>query len=96
MHTLTITFEFVGGPDDGNITTGRLGEASEAERYYLFSHRGRVGQRIKIASDYSVDSLASDWPLRKHPGSFRHHYYVVTDRLEDVEEVWVRAGYLPN
>jgi hypothetical protein len=96
MENLNIIFEFVGGPDDGKIATGRLGEASEAERYYLFTNRGRVGQRIKIASDYSVNSLAKDWPVRKFPGAFRHHYYVVTDRLEDREEVWVRAEYQPN
>lgn len=96
MKNLSITFEFVGGPDDGKIATGRLGEASEAERYYLFTDRGRVGQRIKIASDYSVDRLAKDWPVRKFPGTFQHHYYVVTDRLEDLEEVWVRAEYQPN
>jgi hypothetical protein len=34
--------------------------------------------------------------VRKFPGAFRHHYYVVTDRLEDREEVWVRAEYQPN
>ncbi len=96
MDNLNITFEFVGGPDDGKVAVGRLGEASDAERYYLFSNGGRVGQRLKVASDHSVSRLAKDWPIRKFPGTFQHHYYVVTDRLEDMEQVWIRAEYQGN
>ena len=34
---LKITFEFVGGPKDGVSLESTLGDASDAERYYLLS-----------------------------------------------------------
>lgn len=96
LEPVNITFEFVGGPDDGKITSGHLGEPSEAERFYLFSDHGRVGHRLKLASQLAIETLADDWPPEHMPHSIPHHYYVVTDRLEDCHEVWVRAEYLPQ
>jgi hypothetical protein len=57
---LKITFEFVGGPNDGKILRGRLGEGSDAERYYLFSNHGAIGQRFKAVSQRAVETLAED------------------------------------
>jgi len=48
-----IVFEFVGGLKDGNILRGERGIPSDAERFYLLSNRGTVGQQLKIA-DMSV------------------------------------------
>jgi hypothetical protein len=91
----TITFEFVGGPHDGRILNGVVGAASDAERCFLFSNWGMVGQRLKIASDYAVETLATEQLRHEEPHRFQRHVYAVTDRLEDTGEVWVRAAYLP-
>jgi putative transcriptional regulator len=91
---LTITFEFVGGPNDGKVERGKLGEASDAERHYLFSRHGRIGQQFTVASDHTVEALAAD---EVKPGeSLPRHEYVVTDRSEEGDMVWVRAEYVSN
>jgi len=89
---LNITFEFVGGPNDGKVEQGKLGEPTDAERHYLFSHHGRIGQRFAVASDYAVETLADEGLESGH--SIQRHHYVVTDRLEEGSEVWVRAEYV--
>jgi len=93
---LRITFEFVGGPKDGTILHGSLGEPSDAERYYLFSNHGAVGHRFKVAPPYAVETLASEQLKDQKKYHFQQHFYVVTDRLEDGDEVWVRAEHLPE
>jgi hypothetical protein len=92
---LTIAFEFVGGPHDGKVVTGMLGDASDAERYYLFSNRGSVGQHFKVASDYAVDTLAQEHLERGERHFFQRHYYKVTDRRTGEEDVYIRAEYIP-
>jgi hypothetical protein len=57
-----LIFEFVGGPHDGRIVFGIVGEASDAERFFLFSNWGAVGQRFKVASEYAVETLAKEKP----------------------------------
>jgi hypothetical protein len=93
---LKIVFEFVGGPHDGRILRGVVGEASDAERCFLVSNWGRVGQRFKIASDYAVETLVKEQLKDDTRHNFQRHFYVVADRLEDNGEVWVRAEYLPQ
>jgi hypothetical protein len=88
------TFEFVGGPKDGRILEGWLGEGDELDRYYLFSNRGAVGQRFKVASDYAVEILLQEDPQAESRHNFQRHYYQVTDRIEEGGEVWVRAEYV--
>lgn len=91
---IKITFEFVGGPHDGKILEGVVGEGSDAERYFLCSNWGRIGQRFKVASDYVVATLSKERLQDDRRHYFQRHLYVVTDRLEDKNEVWVRAEYL--
>lgn len=91
---LKINFEFVGGPNDGKILHGALGEPSDAERHYLFSNHGKVGHRFKVASPYAVETLAREQLKEDNRHYFQRHYYVVTDRLDDGDEVWVRAEYI--
>jgi hypothetical protein len=93
---LKIIFEFVGGPQDGRILQGVVGDASDAERCFLFSNWGMVGERLKIASDYAVETLAKERLKVEKRHHFQRHFYAVTDRLEDNGEVWVRAAYLPQ
>ncbi len=93
---LSITFEFIGGPKDGTILRGRLGEPSDAERYYLFTNHGTIGQRFKVASDYAIETLASEELKEEKPHRFQQHYYVVSDRCEEDDEVHVSAEYLPE
>jgi len=92
---LKIHFEFVGGPKDGQVLHGRLGEPSDAERHYLFSNRGRIGHRFKVASSYAVETLAREGLKVERPHHFQRHYYVVADRLDDGDDVWVCAKYVP-
>lgn len=91
---LKIVFEFVGGPNDGRVLQGWLGEPSDAERYYLFTNHGTVGQRFKIASDYAVETLAREVHQETSQRRFQPHYYVVSERLEEDEDVIVRATYV--
>ena len=90
------TIEFVGGPSDGNILHGTLGEPSDAERYYLFSNHGTVGHCFKMASQYAIETLVEEQLKEEKRHRFQRHVYVVTDRLEDGDEVWVRAEYVPE
>lgn len=91
---LKITFEFVGGPNDGVSLEGTLGDASDAERYYLFTNHGTVGQRFKVASEFAVETLAQEPLQEERRYYFQPHHYVVTDRLEENNEVLVRSEYL--
>jgi len=93
---LKITFEFVGGPNDGKILHGTLGEPSDAERYYLFTNHGTVGHRFKVASQYAVETLAREQLKDERRHYFQRHFYVVTDRIEDGDEVRVCAEYVPE
>ena len=90
-----IAFEFVGGPHDGKIVTGTLGDAGDAERYYLFSNHGAVGQRFKVASDYAVDTLAQERLQITERHFFQRHYYRVIERQSGDEGVYIRAEYIP-
>jgi len=91
---LKINFEFIGGPHDGSILEGVVGEGSDAERYFLFSNWGRIGQRFKVASDYDVATLSRERLQDERRHYFQRHFYVVTDRFEDNDEIWVSARYL--
>ena len=91
---LKIVFEFVGGPQDGTVLVGTLGQPSDAERYYLFSNRGAVGHRFKVASNYAVETLADEQLKLDRRHHFQPHYYVVVDRVETENEVRVRAQYI--
>ena len=93
---LKIIFEFVGGPLDGETLVGVLGEGDDAERYYLFTNHGAVGQRFKVASDYAVETLAKEQLKVEERHHFQQHIYVVTDRVEEDGEVLVSATYLPQ
>lgn len=90
---MNILFEFVGGPNDGKIVEGKLGEPSDAERHYLVSNHGQPGQWFSIASDYDIEALANG-ALQKKSRPLQRHHYVVTKRLEDEGTVWVRAEYV--
>jgi hypothetical protein len=91
-----IKFEFIGGPHDGRILQGVVGEASDAERHYLFSNRGKVGHRLKVASPYAIKTLAEERLRDERRHNFQQHFYVVIDRIENGDEVWVRAEYVPE
>ena len=89
-----IIFEFVGGPNDGRIVEGPLGEGGDVDRYYAFSNRGTVGQVFKVASDYAVETLAKEELKIETRHHFQPHYYRVTDRLEEGDQLWIRAEYV--
>lgn len=91
---MMIIFEFAGGPLDGKSVTGIRGDQCEAERYYLLTHRGKIGQRFKIASEYAIDILADEGLQAETPHRFQRHIYEVVDRLEEHDEVLVRAKYV--
>lgn len=91
---LNIKFEFIGGPNDGKVVEGKLGEPCDAERHVLLSNRGLVGQRFAIASDYAIDVLTGEGKNAEH--GIQRHYYVVADRQQKAGEVWVRAEYAPD
>lgn len=57
---MAITFEFVGGPQDGKLVSGQLGEGCDAERHYLFTSHGTIGFLVKVTSDFAVETLARE------------------------------------
>ena len=91
---MEIVFRFTGGPLDGQVVRGSLAEESEAERYFLLSHHGRIGQRFRVASPYAVDLLAEEQLQEEHPHRFQQHSYEVIDRVETAGKVLVRAKYV--
>ena len=91
---MKIIFEFSGGPLDGKTVVGEEGEQDEAERYYLLTNHGTVGQRFKVASEYAVELLASEQLKEERPHHFQRHVYEVTGRLEGDDEVLIRADYV--
>ncbi len=93
---LKITFEFVGGPKDGDTLHGMLGEPSDAERYYLFSNHGTVGQKFRVASPHAIETLTREKLQEETPHHFQQHYYIITQRFDDGDEVRVRAAYVPE
>ncbi len=89
---LQIIFEFIDGPFDGKVLQGPAMETNEAARYYLLTNHGKIGQRFKVVSDFAVEQLTKE----RNPEelrTFRHHHYVVSDRLEEGEELLIRATY---
>jgi hypothetical protein len=95
MEVMRIIVEFAGGPLDGKTVEGEWGDEEEADRYYLLTHHGAVGQRFKIASEYAVETLAREKLKRESRHFFQRHVYEVTHRLEADDEVLVRAEYVP-
>lgn len=93
---MRVIFEFAGGPLDGKTVEGKLGDQGEAERFFLITHRGTIGQRFKLASDYAVDILSQAAAGKDAARLFQKHVYVVTDRLDGENEVLVRAEYSPR
>jgi hypothetical protein len=90
---LTLKFVFVGGPYDGKTLRGVVGAGSEAERYFLLTNWGTLGQRFKVASEYAIETLARERLKNERRHYFQRHFYAVSDRSEDDGEVWVRADY---
>ena len=90
---MKIIFEFLGGPNDGQVAYGQLGQPSDAERHYLFSNHGAIGHRFKIASRWAIETLVREQLQEERPHHFQRHYYVVTERLESDDEVRVLATY---
>lgn len=91
-----ITFEFLGGPKDGDVLHGTWGEPSDAERYFLVSNHGSVGQQFRVASPHAIETLAREQLKDDQRHFFQRHFYVVTSRSDDGEDVRVRAEYVPK
>ena len=60
------------------------------------TNHGAVGQRFKVASPYAVETLVREQLKEEKRHYFHRHYYIVTNRIEDDEGVWVRAEYAPE
>jgi hypothetical protein len=91
---MKLVFKFTGGPLDGKTVVGRQGRQDEADRYYTLTHHGRIGQRLKTASQYAIDTLAEEEAQQQTPHHFQQHVYQVVDRIEDQEKVFVRVQYV--
>jgi hypothetical protein len=89
-----ISFEFVGGPNDGKVLKGVLGDGNEVERLYLVSQHGRVGCKVKVVSPYAVEQLVNGDRKSDQQKPFQRHLYVVTHRHETDDEVAVRVEYI--
>ena len=91
---MRVIFKFSGGPLDGKTVTGKRGEPGEAQRYYVLSHHGRLGQRFRTASEYMVDTLAEERLQIDTPHRFQQHLYEVTDRIHNGDVLLVRTEYV--
>lgn len=92
---MRILFEFAGGPLDGKTAEGDEGDNEEADRYYVLTNHGRIGQRFKVASDYAIERLAEERLQDDTPHHFQKHVYEVRDRADAEDEVLIRAEYVP-
>ena len=93
---LQITFTFAGGPHDGKHAAGRLGDGTDADRYYHLTNHGTVGFLFKVASPYAVETLAREGLASSRQLRFQKHFYVVAGREQDDAQVRIRAEYVPN
>ena len=91
---MRIRVQFSGGPFDGKTVVGNSGKQDEAERFYLLSHRGRIGQRFRVASEYAIDTLADELLQHERAHHFQPHCYEVIDRVETRIGVVVRVRYV--
>lgn len=93
---MKITFEYIGGPHDGFVTEGVLGDGGDAERCYHFTNSGTVGYVFKVASEYLVKLLLEEGPQAAHRAGLPKHYYAVAERVDGENDVYIRAEYVAN
>ena len=74
---MRIVFKFTGGPLDGKTVIGESGEQDEADRYFALTNHGQIGQRFRIASQYALDTLATEQMKKERPHRFQEHVYQV-------------------
>jgi hypothetical protein len=91
---MKIIFQFAGGPMDGKQVAGKPGDQGEADRFYVLTHHGRLGQRFRIASDYAINILAEEQLKQDEPHYFQAHTYQVTDCRQTADALKVRAEYV--
>jgi hypothetical protein len=91
-----IIFKFLGGPKDGETLFGRMGGQGQADRYYMLTNHGRLGQRFRTASEYAVETLAREQLAEEQPHGFQQHVYEIADCFEDEEKVFIRAQYVQS
>ena len=91
---MQIIFEFVGGPMDGKTVVGQTDHQDEADRYYALTHRGKIGQRFRVASALAIDTLMAANSQGDRPYQFQQHSYQVSDRVEGDDEILLRARYI--
>jgi hypothetical protein len=91
---MKIIIKFAGGPWDGRTLVGVRGAQDEADRYYVLSNHGCVGQRFRVASQYAVDTLADEDLKQERPHSFQPHSYEVLDHIQNKATTLVRVRYV--
>ncbi len=91
-----LIFKFAGGPLDGKTVAGKPQEEGEAREYYTLSYHGRLGQRFKVASEYTVNVLATEQLKEGEPHHFHQHVYEVVERIRNPRVLLVRAEYVEN
>lgn len=92
---MRVIFKFKGGPLDGKTVSGDAGEPGEAQRYYVLTYHGRLGQRFRTASEYAVNVLVRRGLQAEQPHPFQPHYYEVIDRIDNGDVLVVRTEYVP-
>lgn len=91
---MRITFEMSGGPYDGQSVSTNLTDPDRAHGWYWTSNNGKVGQRFQSAPLRALASMQTIGDAKED--GFKAHYYKVTSRTENGEEVYVRAEYDSN
>ena len=96
---MKVIFEFIGGCMDGKTVCSYSqdhAEAEEAEGFMWVSDNGRVGARFMTASPAARQALAEG--LAKHGSELGLGFrkYEVFERLENGDEVLVRAKNVPD
>ena len=87
---MDITFEFLGGPFDGKVTSGMLGDAAEAEHFYRRTSHGTPGFIFKIGSECATAVVGA----RAGGTGTRPHFYVVDERSQFGREVYIRVRHV--
>jgi hypothetical protein len=94
-----VIFEFIGGCMDGKRICNYEGsecEIQEAEGYLWVADGGKVGSRFMVSSPAAMQLLAEGQAKEARGLGLGFRKYEVFERLENGNELWIRARNVAN
>lgn len=95
---MKVFFEFVGGPRDAELLEGcpeqsdiQLFDIDAATAYYWGTNYGAEGAEFYVLSPFAAPKRQKHIAASVHPPE---HKYVISDRVEENDDVWIVARYV--